>query len=120
MKRLFLMISAVMDFGISISIFGTICSAIVSSVLVGLTSGAGFTFGFAAARDANRLDSRYDTLAVNWVNSLQLSGGFASPLLFSYLVVNFGYGYAWFCIALLVFLLILPLSFCHVSERNRQ
>ena len=115
---LLLMTGVVMAIGIGIAFIGTLYSAITSSVLVGLASGAGFTFGFAAAREANRLGSEYDTLAVSWVNSLQLSGTFVSPLLFSYFVIAFGYGYAWLCIALIAFLLILPAVFSKISARK--
>jgi predicted MFS family arabinose efflux permease len=110
-RWLFLMASGVMALGIGIAFIGTLYSAIASGILVGLSSCAGLTFGFAAAREANTLGSEYDTLSVSWVNSLQLSSTFVSPLLFSYFVVRFGYGYAWLCIALLTFLLVLPVFF---------
>lgn len=117
-KWLLMMTGVVMAVGIGIASIGTLYSAIASSVLVGLASGAGFTFAFAAAREANRLASEYDTLAVSWVNSLSLLGSFVSPLLFSYLVIRFGYGYAWSCIAVLAFLLILPVFFSKVPARK--
>ena len=68
-KRLLLMTGVVMAVGIGIAFIGTLYSAMTSSVCVGLASGAGMTFGFAAAREANKLDSEYDTLAVSWVTS---------------------------------------------------
>jgi MFS family permease len=117
-KWLLLMTGVVMALGIGIAFIGTLYSAIASSVLVGLASGAGPTFVFAAAREANTQGSEYDTLAVSWVNSVSLLGTFASPLLFSYFVIRFGYGYAWLCIALLAFLLILPVFFSKVSARK--
>jgi len=101
----------VMAVGIGIASIGTLYSAIASSVLVGLAYGAGLTFVFTAAREANRLGSEYEVLVISWVNSLALLGSFVSPLLFSYFVIRFGYGYAWLCIALLAFLLVLPIFF---------
>jgi MFS family permease len=117
-KRLLLMTGVGMAVGIGITFIGTIYSAIASSVLVGLASGAGLTFVFATARETNRLGSEYDTLAVSWVNSLSLLGSFVSPLLFSYFVIRLGYNYAWLCIALLAFLLIFPVFFSKVSTRK--
>ena len=119
-KWLLLVTGVVMALGVGIAFIGTLYSAIVSSVLVGLASGAGFTFGIAAAKEANRLGSEYDTLAVSWVNSLALLGNFVPPLLFSYFVIRFGYSYAWLCIALLAFLLILPVFFSKVSARKAR
>ncbi len=84
-----------MAFGVGIAFIGTLYSAITSGVLVGLASGAGFTFGFAAAREANRFGPEYETLAVSWVNGIALFGDFVPPLLFSYVAISFGYGSAW-------------------------
>jgi MFS family permease len=117
-KWLFFVTGIVMAIGTGIAFIGTVYSAIASSVLVGLAHGAGFTFGFAAARDANRLGLEYDTLAVSWVNSLSLLGSFLPVLLFSYFVMWFGYGYAWLCIALLAFLLVLPVSVFKISSER--
>ncbi len=117
-RRLLFVTGATMAVGIAIAFIGTLYSAIASSVLVGLGTGAGLTFGFAVAREANRLGPEYETLALSWVNSLQLSGTFVSPLLFSYFVIRLGYGYAWLCIALLAFLLVLPVFFSKFSARK--
>jgi MFS family permease len=117
-KRLLLVTGVVMALGIGIASVGTLYSAVMSSVLVGLASGAGFTFGFAAAREANIFGPEYETLTVSWVNSLALFGNFVPPLLFSYFVIRFGYGYAWLYIALLASLLILPIFFSKVSTRK--
>jgi MFS family permease len=110
-KLLLLATGAVMAFGVGIAFVGTLYSAITSSVLVGLASGAGYTFGFAAAREANRLGPEYESLAVSWVNGIALFGDFVPPLLFSYVAIGFGYGSAWLVSALFTFVLILPLLF---------
>jgi MFS family permease len=115
-KWLLLATGALMALGIGVASFGTLYSAIISGILVGLASGAGFTFGFAAARDANRLDSEYETLAVSWVNSISLFGDFVPPLLFSFFAIQFNYSTAWLCLALLSFILILPLLFSEASR----
>jgi MFS family permease len=117
-KWLLLATGAIMAFGIGIPFIGTVYSAITSSILVGLAAGAGSTFGFAAAREANKFGAEYETLAVSWVNGFSLLGNFVPPLLFSYFAIRFGYGYAWLYIAVLAFLLILPVFFSKVSGRK--
>jgi MFS family permease len=117
-KSLLLATGALMAIGIGVAFFGTIYSAITSGILVGLASGAGFTFGFAAAREANRFDPEYETLAVSWVNSISLFGDFAPPLLFSYLAIQFSYSTAWLSLALLSFILIFPLLFTKPSTKK--
>jgi len=110
-KWLLLATGALMAMGIGVAFFGPLYSAITSGILVGLASGAGFTFGFAAAREANRFDPEYETLAVSWVNSISLFGDFVPPLLFSYFAIQFSYSTAWLCLALLSFILIFPVLF---------
>ena len=110
----------VLAFGVGIAFIGTLYSAITSCVLVGLASGAGFTFGFAAAREANRFGPEYETLAVSWVNGIALFGDFVHPLLFSYVAISFGYGSAWLALALLAFVLFLPVFFSRVSTRKNS
>ncbi|HVP15768.1 MAG TPA: MFS transporter [candidate division Zixibacteria bacterium] len=118
-RRLLLASGVLMAVGVGVAFFGTVYSAILSGVLVGLASGAGFTFGFSAARAANKLDKEYETLAVSWVNSISLFGDFVPPLLYSYLVIQFGYSPAWLFIAVLAFLLVIPIVFPKVSSLKR-
>ena len=110
-KRLLLISGFVMAIGVGIAFLGTVYSSMVAGVLVGLASGSGFTFGFAAARKANRLDKEYETLAVSWVNSISLFGDFASPLFFSYMVIQYGYSPAWLYVGILAFVLTIPMLF---------
>lgn len=119
-KLLLLATGAVMAFGVGIAFVGTLYSAITSSVLVGLASGAGYTFGFAAAREASRLGPEYESLAVSWVNGIALFGDFVPPLLFSYVAIGFGYGSAWLVSALFTFVLILPLLFSRISTKRNS
>jgi MFS family permease len=117
-KWLLLATGGLMALGVAIAFFGTLYSAIISGVLVGLASGAGFTFGFATAREANKLGPEYETLTVSWVNSISLFGDFVPPLLFSYFVIHFGYSSAWLCLASLAFVLVFPVLFSRVSTRK--
>jgi MFS family permease len=118
-KQLLLASGFVMAVGVGIAFLDTVYSSILAGVLVGLGSGSGFTFGFSAAREANKLDKEYETLAVSWVNSISLFGDFVSPLLFSYFVVQYGYSPAWLYLAVLSFVLIIPILFPKVSRQKR-
>ena len=117
-KWLLLATSGLMALGVSIAFFGTLYSAIIAGILVGLASGAGFTFGFAAAREANRFDPEYETLAVSWVNSISLFGDFVPPLLFSYFAIQFSYSFAWLCLASIALVLVFPVLFSKASTRK--
>lgn len=117
-KRLLLASGVVMAFGVGVAFLGTVYSAILSGIMVGIASGAGFTFGFSAARASNRLDKEYETLAVSWVNSISLSGDFVPPLLYSYVVVQYGYSPAWLFMAALAFVLIIPVLFSKVPSQK--
>jgi MFS family permease len=117
-KRLLLVSGVLMAFGVGVAFLGTVYSAILSGVLVGLASGAGFTFGFSAARAANRLDKEYETLAVSWVNSISLFGNFIPPLLYSYLVIQYGYSPAWLYMAVLALALVIPVLFPKVPRQK--
>jgi MFS family permease len=117
--KLLLIVSGVlMACGVGVAFLDTVYSAILAGVLVGIATGSGFTFAFSAAREANRLDKEYETLAVSWVNSISLFGDFVSPLLFSYLVIQYGYSPAWLYIAVLTFALFIPMLFFKVSRQK--
>jgi MFS family permease len=118
-KQLLLASGCLMAVGVGVAFLGTVYSAILAGVLVGLATGSGFTFGFSAAREANKLDKEYETLAVSWVNSISLFGNFVSPLLFSYVVIQYGYSPAWLCMAVLAFVLIIPILFPKVSRQKQ-
>ena len=108
-RKLLLASGVLMTIGIGVAFLGTVYSVVLAGILIGLAAGTGFTFGFSAARAANRLDQEYETLAVSWVNSIQLFGDFAPPLLYSYFVIQYGYSNAWLYMAILSFMLIVPL-----------
>lgn len=118
-RRLLVASGSLMAVGVGVAFLGTVYSAILAGILVGLATGSGFTFAFSAASEANKLDKEYETLAVSWVNSISLFGNFVSPLLFSYLVIQYGYSPAWLYMAVLTFALIIPILFSKVSTQKR-
>jgi MFS family permease len=73
---------------------GNVESAIASSLVAGLGGGS-FTVGYLAARDHMAASARYESLAVCWVNTIQMLAGFWSPVMFSLLVLSFGYSFSW-------------------------
>jgi MFS family permease len=83
-------------------------AAVASCALGGVVSGIGFTFAFAGARDFNRSGPEYDSLAIAWVNSIQLTGSFVPPIFFSYIVENLGYSQAWLWSAVVSLCFLLP------------
>jgi MFS family permease len=87
---------------------GSIYAAAAASILGGVVSGFGFTFAFAGARDFNKAGKEYDSLAIAWVNSIQLTGEFFPPLFFSYLAEQHGYSQAWLWSAVLTLAFIVP------------
>ena len=105
-RRLLFLSGLGLSVGIAVASIGTLYAAIVSTIIVGLCQGGAFTVGFVAAREAHLPDSRYETLAVSWVNSVSLFAGFWSPVAFSLLVIRFGYATAWLLAAVYTLLLI--------------
>lgn len=81
---------------IALALVGTnsILLAIGSSLLAGICSGS-FTIGYLAARDGYSASTEYQSLAVSWVNTIQMVAGFWSPVIFSLLVISMGYSLAW-------------------------
>jgi MFS family permease len=71
-----------------------IYSAILSTAIVGLVAGT-VTVAYLAARESQSAPFEYQTLAVGWVNNIQMIAGFWSPVTFSALVISVGYGDSW-------------------------
>jgi len=83
-------------------------AAIAATMLGGVVSGIGFTFAFAGARDFNKSGPAYDSLAIAWVNSIQLTGSFVPPIFFSYFVESLGYSQAWLWSAAISLCFLIP------------
>ena len=109
-KHRVLMTAAMLGSAGSLALAGvsTVYAAAAAAVVGGVVSGIGFTFAFAGARDFNRAGKEYESLAIAWVNSIQLTGEFFPPLLFSYLAENFGYSQGWLWSAALTLVFVVP------------
>ena len=105
-RKLLFISGAALALGLSIASLGSIYFAAISSMMVGFCLSAALTIGFAAAREVRPAGPEYETLAVSWVNNIQMFAGFWSPIAFSILVVSFGYSHSWLIAASYTFLLI--------------
>jgi MFS family permease len=81
---------------------------IISVVIGGLCLSAGFVIVYAKAKEINKSQSQYQTLAVSYVNGLSLFGVFWIPVLFSIVVNRVGYEIAWLLGGVTMILLVLP------------
>jgi predicted MFS family arabinose efflux permease len=104
-RLLLFILGAVLSFAVALVSIGTVYSAIGATLIAGSSSGA-FAISYLAARKVHAASAEYETLAVSWVNTIQMFAGFWSPVVFSLLVISFGYGASWMVAALYTFLLI--------------
>ena len=82
---------------------------ITASLLIpGFFLSAGFVVVYARAKEINKAQPQYQTLAVSFVNGVSLFGVFWVPVLFSSIVSSLGYEIAWLLGGLVIILLILP------------
>ena len=109
-KHRILMIAAMLGSAGSLALAGisSIYAAAAAAVVGGVVAGIGFTFAFAGARDFNRSGKEYESLAISWVNSIQLTGEFFPPLLFSYVAEQYGYSQAWLWSAAVTVAFVIP------------
>src|SRR2546428_12898367 len=65
-RRLMLGSGLVMSAGVGLAAFGGVYGAFAATTIVGISAGLGFTVGFAAARETNKSQVKYESLAVTW------------------------------------------------------
>ena len=104
-RLLLFFLGVALAIAIAVVAVGDVFSAIASALVAGLCSGS-FTIGYLAARQSNAASAEYESLAVSWVNTIQMLAGFWSPVMFSLLVISFGYAFSWLVGAAYTFLLI--------------
>jgi len=81
---------------------------IISVIITGFFLSAGFVIVYAKAKEINKSQPHYQTLAVSYVNGISLFGVFWIPVFFSIIVNWLGYEIAWLIGGLAVILLVLP------------
>lgn len=95
-KLLILSLGALSAVGLAAGVANDLGSSILSTVMVGFFSSAGFIVCVAASRElSEQHDPEYEVLGVSWVITLSLFGSFFGPIVFSTAVVSFGYSLAW-------------------------
>jgi len=104
-RALLFSLGVLLAIAIAIVSLGNVYAAVASTIIAGFCAGA-FTVTYLAAREARAVSDEYQTLAVSWVNNIQMVAGFWSPLAFSTLVVGFGYADSWLIAATYTFALI--------------
>ena len=87
---------------------GSLYIIIISIVTAGLFLSAGFVIVYAKAKEINKSQSQYQTLAVSYVNGLSLFGVFWIPVLFSIVANRVGYEIAWLMGGVTMIFLVLP------------
>jgi MFS family permease len=87
---------------------GSIYIIIISIVTAGLFLSAGFVIVYVKAKEINKSQPQYQTLAVSYVNGLSLFGVFWIPVLFSIVANRVGYEVAWLMGGVTMIFLILP------------
>ena len=90
---------------IALVALGNIVSAVAATLIVGFCSGA-FTIAYLAAREVPAASAEYETLAVSWVNCMQMFAGFWSPVAFSLLAISVGYSTSWLVASMYTLLLV--------------
>ena len=87
---------------------GSLYIIIISIVTAGLFLSAGFVIVYAKAKEINKSQPQYQTLAVSYVNGLSLFGVFWIPVLFSIVANRVGYEIAWLMGGVTMIFLVLP------------
>ncbi len=87
---------------------GSLYIIVISIVIAGLFLSAGFVIVYAKAKEINKSQSQYQTLAVSYVNGLSLFGVFWVPVLFSIVANRVGYEIAWLMGGVTMIFLVLP------------
>ena len=104
-RVLLFILGCMLAVAVAIASIGSIFSAIAATLIAGASSGA-FTVSYLSARKATTGSREYESLAVSWVNCIQMFAGFWSPVAFSLIVISFGYATSWLVAAVYTFFLI--------------
>ena len=104
-RLLLFILGSMLAVAVAIASIGSLFSAVAATLIAGASSGA-FTVSYLSARKATAGSGEYESLAVSWVNCIQMFAGFWSPVAFSMIVISFGYATSWLVAAAYTFLLI--------------
>ena len=104
-KPLLFILGCMLAVAVAIASMGSLLASVAATLIAGASGGA-FTISYLSARKATAGSGEYESLAVSWVNCIQMFAGFWSPVAFSMIVLSFGYATSWLVAAAYTFLLI--------------
>jgi len=87
-------LGVMLAFALALDVIASVPLAVASTILAGFGNGA-FTVGYLAARDSMAASAEYESFAISWVTTIEMLTAFWSPIMFSLLVLSFGYGFSW-------------------------
>lgn len=108
-KKLLIISGIVMSSSMALIAANTLYVIILSIIIAGFFLAGGFVIVYTKAKQVNGLHAEYETLAVSYVNGISLFNAFWVPIVFSFIVNQFGYSMAWFLGGFITLLLVLPL-----------
>lgn len=104
--------------GLLLESVGLVLSTVIATIIVGGFTGFLQTVIFSETRKLDNAKSRYEALAISWVNAIQFFGSFWSPIVFTIIVATAGYETAWFSICLFLIGLSLLVIFFDKSTKG--
>jgi MFS family permease len=108
-KKLLIVSGIVMSSSMAMIAANTLYIIILSIIIAGFFLAGGFVIVYTKAKQVKGLHAEYETLAVSYVNGISLFNAFWVPIVFSFIVNQFGYSLAWFLGGFITLLLVLPL-----------
>ncbi len=114
-KLLLFILGSTLAVAVAIASIGSLFSAVVATLIAGASNGA-FTVSYLSARNATTGSREYESLAVSWVNCIQMFAGFWSPVAFSMIVISFGYATSWLVAAAVHF----PPDLNHTGRKGKS
>jgi MFS family permease len=108
-KKLLIVSGIVMSSSMAMIAANTLYIIIFSIIIAGFFLAGGFVIVYTKAKQVKGLHAEYETLAVSYVNGISLFNAFWVPIVFSFIVNQFGYSMAWFLGGFITLLLVLPL-----------
>ena len=108
-RKLLIISGIVMSSSLAMIAANTLYVIILSIIIAGFFLAGGFVIVYTKAKQVKGLHAEYETLAVSYVNGISLFNAFWVPIVFSFVVNQFGYSMAWFLGGFLTLLLVLPL-----------
>jgi MFS family permease len=93
-RLLIFSLGVMLAFALALDVIASVPLAVASTILAGFGNGA-FTVVYLAARDSMAASAEYESFAISWVTTIEMLTAFWSPIMFSLLVLSFGYGFSW-------------------------